>query len=412
MAEKRKDKDGRILPENVTQRKDGTYMWRKSINGKSYCLYAKTLGEIKQKRNVALGEIEKGEFKGKHEKMREERELAKKDITLNEWFFQWEKVYRIGNVKESTLNNEHRLYIKHFSDNIGKMELKNIRQIDIANVLNTLSKDGQSYSSLSRYASILSIIFKDAINNGLIDSNPAKGALKVRREPVKERRVLTEWEESRFINFVENNNYYKRYAPLFVVCFGTGMRIGEILSLTWKDVDFENNIIHVNKTLSRIIDYVHNDGKMRLSITAPKTENSIRNVPMLGKVKSALLEQKKRQGETSNVCIDGYTDFVFTSNTGNVYTDIRIRKLIKNIISEMNKILSSAAEMEGKEPILFKEFTPHCMRHTFATRCYEKGVREKVVQKILGHKKLDMTLNVYTHTTEEMIAEDIQKMED
>ena len=87
MAEKRKDKDGRILPENVTQRKDGTYMWRKSVNGKNYCLYAKTLGEIKQKRNVALGEIEKGEYKGKYEKMKEEREFAQKDITLNEWFF-------------------------------------------------------------------------------------------------------------------------------------------------------------------------------------------------------------------------------------------------------------------------------------------------------------------------------------
>lgn len=57
MTEKKRDSNGKILPENVTQRKDGTYMWRKSIDGKKDCVYGKTLGEIKQKRDIALGEI-------------------------------------------------------------------------------------------------------------------------------------------------------------------------------------------------------------------------------------------------------------------------------------------------------------------------------------------------------------------
>lgn len=92
MAEKRKDKDGRILPENVIQRKDDTYMWKKSINGKQYCEYARTLGEIKQKRNKALGEIEAGTYRGKREKIAEDKGQAKKNITLNEWFTQWEKI--------------------------------------------------------------------------------------------------------------------------------------------------------------------------------------------------------------------------------------------------------------------------------------------------------------------------------
>ncbi len=96
MTDKKRDSNGKILPENVTQRKDGTYMRRKSIDGKKYCVYGKTLGEMKQKRDIALGEIRKGEYKGKHGKMREEREPAKKDVTLNEWFSQWERAYRIG----------------------------------------------------------------------------------------------------------------------------------------------------------------------------------------------------------------------------------------------------------------------------------------------------------------------------
>ncbi len=80
MTDKKRDHEGRILPENITQRKDGTYMWRKSIDGRKYCIYGKTLGEIKQKRDVALGEIRKGEYKGKHKKMREEKEQTQKDI--------------------------------------------------------------------------------------------------------------------------------------------------------------------------------------------------------------------------------------------------------------------------------------------------------------------------------------------
>ncbi len=411
MTDKKRDREGRILPENTTQRKDGTYMWRKSIDGRKYCIYGKTLGEIKQKRDVALGEIRKGQYKGKHKKMREEKELAQKDITLNEWFFQWEKVYRVGNIKDNTLNNNHIRYISHFSNTIGRMKIKEIRQIDITNILSQLNKEGQSYGSLIHIVGLLSLIFKDAINNGLIDKNPVKEALKVRKEAAREKRILTEQEEERFITFVDNDSLHKRYAPLFIVGFGTGMRIGELLSLTWKDIDFQKEVIHVNKTLVYLSDYVKQGGKPRFTITTPKTERSTRDVPMLGKVKEALLVQMKDRKKLNKLSIDGYRDFVFTSKTGNVFLDGSIRTTIKRIINKMNQEETELAKAEGREPVIFDYFTPHCMRHTFATRCYEKGVREKVIQKILGHSKLDMTLNIYTHTTEEMIEEDIKKLE-
>ncbi len=411
MTDKKRDREGRILPENMTQRKDGTYMWRKSIDGRKYCIYGKTLGEIKQKRDVALGEIRKGQYKGKHKKMREEKELAQKDITLNEWFFQWEKVYRVGNIKDNTLNNNHIRYISHFSNTIGRMKIKEIRQIDITNILSQLNKEGQSYGSLIHIVGLLSLIFKDAINNGLIDKNPVKEALKVRKEAAREKRILTEQEEERFITFVDNDSLHKRYAPLFIVGFGTGMRIGELLSLTWKDIDFQKEVIHVNKTLVYLSDYVKQGGKPRFTITTPKTERSTRDVPMLGKVKEALLVQMKDRKKLNKLSIDGYRDFVFTSKTGNVFLDGSIRTTIKRIINKMNQEETELAKAEGREPVIFDYFTPHCMRHTFATRCYEKGVREKVIQKILGHSKLDMTLNIYTHTTEEMIEEDIKKLE-
>lgn len=302
--------------------------------------------------------------------------------------------------------------MSHFSNTIGRMKINDIRQIDITNILNQLNREGQSYSSLVQYVGLLSLIFKDAINNGLIDKNPVKGALKVRKEAAREKRILTEQEEEHFIAFVKNDSWYKSYEPLFIVGFGTGMRIGELLSLTWKDIDFQKEVIHVNKTLVRLSDYVKQGGKTRFTITTPKTGKSTRDVPMLGKVKEALLMQLKDRKKSNKLSIDGYRDFVFTSKTGNVFFDGSIRKTIKCIINKMNQEEIELAKAEGREPIIFEYFTPHCMRHTFATRCYEKGVREKVIQKILGHSKLDMTLNIYTHTTEEMIEEDIKKLEE
>lgn len=295
--------------------------------------------------------------------MREERELAKKDITLNEWFSQWERVYRIGNVKENTLNNNHKQYIKHFSGTIGRMKMKDIRQIDITNILNSLNESGQSYNSLTRYVEILSLMFNDAISNGLVDSNPARGALKVRKQEAKEKRILTEQEEQRFIEFVKNDSHYKSYAPLFIVGFGTGMRIGEILSLTWKDIDFKNDTIHVDKTLCKLSDYVKQGGKTYFTITTPKTKNSIRDVPMLGKVKEALLEQRKNRDKLNAISIDGYTDFVFTGRTSNVFYSENIRTVIKRIVDRINKEEAEAAEAEGREPVIFEGFTSHCMRH-------------------------------------------------
>lgn len=110
-----------------------------------------------------LGEIEKGEYKGKRQRMEENRKQVEQDITLNEWFFQWEKAYRVGDVKESTLQKEHQYYMLHFSDILSRMKLKNIKQIHIVNILNKWNKRGNKYSGLNLYNQILISLFEAAI---------------------------------------------------------------------------------------------------------------------------------------------------------------------------------------------------------------------------------------------------------
>lgn len=411
MASNRKDSNGRVLPENVIQRKDGTYMWKKSIRGVQYCEYARTLGEIKQKRNKALGEIEAGTYEGKLEKIRKAKVIAEKDITLNEWFVQWEKTYRVGIVKDSTLEREHYDYMRHFSDTIGKLKMKGIMQIDIVQVLNDMYKSGIKVVTIKRYYGSLFGIFKSAVNNGLIESNPVEGAFQLPDEKVREKKVLSEAEEEQFFDFIRRHYQFWKYINLYTLGFGTGMRIGEILALTWEDIDFENSVIHVNKTLTQLCHAVNPNKKtkMKLLVTSPKTPSSIRDIPMIPKVRAALLDEKKN-GRKSTVAIDGYKNFVFVSNTGTRPYRSTINNSILDIVNAMNEEEKQRAKDEKREPVLFDRFSAHCMRHTFATRCYEKGVSPKVAQKILGHKNPDMTLNVYTHLTDDMIQRDLDKL--
>lgn len=410
MAEKRKDKDGRILPDNVIQRKDDTYMWKKMIDGKQYCEYANTLGEIKQKRNKALYEIEQGTYKNKKEKKQAAEEKSKYDITLNEWFFQWEKAYRQGKLKSSSLHTEHSKYMSAFSDTIGKENIKNIRAIDITMLYNKMSNDGYAYSTITRCNSILITMFDDAMSNGIVEGNPARGAVKISKTLPEERHALSVNEQKRFFDFIENHPVYNKYLPFFSVGFGTGLRIGEILGLTWNDIDFERNIISVNHTLMCINDYA-TDGKMRYHINSPKTKTSNREVPMIPNV-SALLLELKNNGTKSDYCIDGYSDFVFLSKAGKPYLQAKIREKIKNIVIQINKEEDKRTKDKNKDPLYFEYFSPHCMRHTFATRCYENGVKIKAIQKMLGHNSIKMTMDIYTHLDEDTMVQEIQHIKD
>lgn len=107
----------------------------------------------------------------------------------------------------------------------------------------------------------------------------------------------------------------------------------------------------------------------------------------------------------SNIEIDGLKDFIFLTRNGTPYTNANICSIIRRIVARINEQELVRVKEENRDPVEFEYFSPHCCRHTFATRCYEK-----VVQKILGHTSLDMMLNRYTHVTQDMIDNEIEKL--
>ena len=187
--------------------------------------------------------------------------------------------------------------------------------------------------------------------------------------------------------------------PFFIVALGTGMRVGEILGLTWDCVDMEKDTILVNKTLC----YLPGNGKALYEFHQPKTKAGKRMIPMTVDVRDTFRELKIRKDRIAirhNPRV-GMEDLVFCSKTNNPVNEANIRSAIRYLVKKIN----------GKYPELhFEPFTPHGLRHTFATKAIARGMRPKTLQKILGYNSLQMTMDLYCHVEEYTLKEEMSLM--
>lgn len=161
-----------------------------------------------------------------------------------------------------------------------------------------------------------------------------------------------------------------------------------MIGLRWSDIDLDNKIIHVKRTMRY-------DSRSKTWLTGgPKTANSILEVPLTQEAVSILMKQKE-QNKTLKVISIEYSDLVFLHSNGaprsNQSYDINIRRLCKK------------AGM--------REISMHILRHTFATRCIESGMRPKTLQMILGHANISMTMDRYIHVTDDEKTKELENIE-
>lgn len=150
-------------------------------------------------------------------------------------------------------------------------------------------------------------------------------------------------------------------------------------------------------------------------LTSPKTVNSVREIPFIGEMKEILKSQKKKQAKQRKAygsrwrSSDDMDDLVFTTTVGSPCVRYIVDKEIKKTLKRMDEEDMMVAAAEGRDPVKFRYFHPHTIRHTFATRCFENGIEPKVAQKLLGHSSISITLNVYTHVMESKMDDEISK---
>lgn len=299
-------------------------------------------------------------------------------------------------------------YNNMFGRLIGNRKLTDIDTMDIQKAINALIAEGRATSSIRDASGRVRDCFEHAKHLHYITENPCF-AIKIPRQKVNaDRRFLTQEEQNTFLTEVENN-WYKE---MFYIMFLTDMRIGEVGGLRWDDVDFKNKCINITQSLS----CQYEKGDKRLRITDPKTENSKRKIPFIGEAEEMFLSQKRKYDRLKKQLgkrwrgEGAFDKLVFCTSMGSPVLRYHAEKEIKNIVKSINLNENFNSIKEGREPLEFKIMYPHAIRHTFCSRCFEKGMKPKVVQTLMGHASISITLDIYTHLYEETIDDETSKL--
>ena len=415
MSNKR-DSKGRVLRKGESQRKDGMYEYRYTdANGDRKSVYSWKLVASDsvpngKKQKPPLRELEKQIQKDLEDGV---RSGDARNITLNNRFEAF-MALRVD-LRGSTRDGYKRLYNIHVRDFIGSRPIGDIKFSDIQKLyMHMLTEENLSIGTVKCVQAFLVQVFEAAVMDSLIRSNPTRHVVRsinrLCRTESKVMRALTIKEQEAFINFVYNSQRFKQWGPLFTVMLGTGMRIGEAISLTWDDCDFDHGVISVNHTLS----HCHNDDGVRMAvITPPKTKSSVRTIPMLNDVRDALLvlREKSKEKNKPNPKVGNYSGFVFVGGRGAILGQGAVFGVLKSIINTYNAEEEERAKKEGDEPFLLPNFGPHVLRHTFCTRFCENESDIKVIQEIMGHKDIGMTMNIYNTATKERVANSFTNLE-
>lgn len=386
----------RKLPKGIYRRKNGLYEGRFQYQGESYAVYGRNVKKLEKNLAELRYEVEHG-LKGKGDNM-----------SLDEWFEIWLYDYKNMTIKESTMVRYTDYYNRYIKPALGQKRLTFFKPIMIQRHLNQMASDDYSTKTIADTYNILHSMFKMAVQNDMLNKNPCDAAI-LPKTKKKAKRVLTVEEQQIVLEYSKGH----LCENLVKVALGTGMRVGELHGLTWDDIDFESREIHVNKTLVYIRD--RESGKYQFKFQIPKTMSSIRTIPMQEDVYKALRQQKELLKDMK-LCakhwdlLPGFDNMVFLNVTGRPRQSIDFRNDLKRINRAINKDREKLAKKENREPELMEHFYPHSLRHTFATRCFEAGIDAKTVQNFLGHASISITLDLYTHVTDEKAREEMDKL--
>ena len=380
---------GKELGKGFSQRSDGRYEARAMYKGKAIHLYNTDLKALREEFEQAKAELER------------DIDMKYKDITVDEWFEIWFEKYKKVVIRPSSWAPLRSRYINIFKPVIGDISLSNLRGIHIQDAINLRLDRGQAVHTIRSAISTLRECLGVAASNRIILVNPTTN-ISVPWSETTEKQIKFLDIESRKLFLEEADNSY--YKELYHIMLCTGLRIGEVGGLAWSDIDFKKKTLTVERSLS--CQYYKGDKTMAL--TKPKTVNSYRTIPFMGDVEVMLKDWKRKQDRVKKELGErwrlpnGFPDLVFTSSMGSPVTRYITEKDLKVISAAVNA--KRALEgLPGIEPVF-----PHMLRHTFCSICFERNMKPKVVQQLMGHASFSTTMNIYTHVTGEVMEEDSQ----
>lgn len=377
-----KSLNGKELGKGISQRKeDGLYIARFTNRfGKRQVISDKTYNGIQKKLREAIVADEKA------------INVINSNMTLDEWYDKW-----INTCKKNCRNNTKETYAKHYKrikNALGWRKLNKLNLVVMQDAINELRTDNERKNSKK----ILVDMLEKAVASDLIPKNVAKQiTTEITKEEKKSRRVLTVKETEIFLAEAESTFYYN----LFVVALETGMRIGELSGLQWEDIDYKEKVVHVRHSMT----YFSKDGKYQFELHPTKTNKGLRDIPLTSKAIVALRQQhfiKQMLVNSGKEPLKGFENLVFVSKNNKPTTQFLVSECIGGILKKIHK---------NNPDLVFEKITPHCFRHTFATRWLEAGVPIKTVSAMLGHSQLQLTTDLYMHVTQDSLFKGLEQFE-
>lgn len=304
-------------------------------------------------------------------------------MTYKNWLEEWlNNFIKISN-KQRTFERYKNIIYLHILPHLGDYNIEDLSPIILQKFISHLSKNGNkrtnkalSSNYINGIVSIIQNSLKTAHILGLVTDYNAD---KIKRPKIIEKQVVcfTIYEQKKIEKYIAESNRQKLKGV--ILCLYTGLRIGELLALTWNDIDFAKNTLSVTKSCHD--GYINS--KHCVIIDTPKTQNSTRQIP-LSKPLINLLKQLRK---------DTQSNYVISHNAKPI--------LVRSYQRTFELLLK-------KLKIQHKGF--HALRHTFATRALECGMDVKSLSEILGHKNATITLNRYAHSLWEHKANMMDKL--
>ena len=307
--------------------------------------------------------------------------------TLNEYLDRWLNTSAAPRLRERTLRDYRSLLARYVRPVLGHKMLPAVMPLDIQDLYTSMLESGLSPRTIRYTHAVLSSALKQAVKWQLLPRNAAE-YVDLPRQKRTEMYAMSKDEVASFLATAKED----RWGTLFLLAVTTGMRPGEYMGLQWKDVNLDEGMIHVNKSLVR--------NKSEWRFDEPKTAKSRRTVKLAPTVVKSLRAHRSRQAAERLRAGIRYQDYdlVFATDAGQ---PLESHNLIKR---HFKPILDRAG--------LPETIRLYDLRHTCATLLLAAGEHPKIVSEMLGHASIQLTLDTYSHVLPDMQQGAVAKLEE
>jgi integrase len=296
------------------------------------------------------------------------------NITVGEYLTYWLENYAKNNTKPKTFAEYNKIVKTHLQTSLGHINLHELKSIQLQNYYKE-KLNGLSAQSVTHHHRVLSKALNDAIDWEFIEKNVAKGA----KPPRPSKREMNTFTVEQ-LNFLLKTAKEKTpvFYPIIYAATHTGMRKSELIGLSWKNVDFQTQRLYIRQTITEA------NGKYFFN-SIPKNEKprGIKLTAELGKLLKSLKMEHEKQ---NRILGDGFNpyDLVFCNTKGNIMAPSEISRALKRAIKAAN----------------LPDIRFHDLRHSHATILLQANVHPKIVSARLGHSKIQVTMDTYSHLTD------------